>query len=263
MDLLLLAERAARRAAGFLRTVEIPRDPAAWTSKGRNDFVTHVDQHAEELIRDCLLEQGPAARVVGEELSPALARDGLVWIVDPLDGTTNFLHGYPSCAVSIAGAIDGVLEVGVVLRLEPDWCFAARRGAGAWLGETRLRVSSITDPAHALIGTGFPFKHPEQLPEYQRQFARVMTSTSGIRRAGSAALDLADLAAGRFDGFWELRLAPWDFAAGMLLVREAGGVVTDLEGDERGLNHGAVMAGNPVIHAWLLDVLRRGDQART
>lgn len=256
MDLLRLAETAARRAADYLRTVEPPANPAAWTVKNRNDFVTEVDRRAETLIREVLLAGAPGSRIVGEELSPDLVLEGLVWIVDPLDGTTNFLHRYPACAVSIAAAVDGQLAAGVVLRLEPDWCFRARRGGGAWLGPTRLQVSAITEPAHALIGTGFPFKHPGDLPRYQQQFGTIMLATSGIRRAGSAALDLADLAAGRFDGFWELSLAPWDVAAGILLVREAGGRVSGLDGRERGLGHGPVVAGNPVIHDWLLSALQ-------
>jgi myo-inositol-1(or 4)-monophosphatase len=259
MHLLDLAERAARRAADYLRAVPVPTDPGAWTAKGRNDFVTDVDRRAEAILAEFLLAAEPGSRVVGEELTPAMIRDGLVWIVDPLDGTTNFLHGYPACAVSVAAAVDGTLEAGVVLRLEPDWCFRAARGQGAWLGEVRLTVSAITDPAHALIGTGFPFKHPERLPAYLRQFARIMPATSGIRRAGSAALDLADVAAGRFDGFWELQLAPWDVAAGTLLVREAGGVVTDLAGTPRGLDHGSVVAGNRDIHGWLQGALAIAD----
>ena len=254
MDLLESAQRAATLAAAYLRTA-VPPAPEAWTAKGQNDFVTEVDRHAEEIIRGCLLIDTPNARVIGEELGSEVVTEGLVWIVDPLDGTTNFLHGYPSCSVSIAAAIDGRLEAGVVLRLEPDWCYFASRGRGAWHGTTRLEVSKVSEPAHALIGTGFPFKHPEDLPAYQRQFARVMAATSGIRRAGSAALDLADVAAGRFDGFWELTLAPWDVAAGMLLVREAGGVVTDLGGNERTIGHGPLVAGNPAIHQWLVENL--------
>jgi myo-inositol-1(or 4)-monophosphatase len=254
MDLLDSAVRAARLAAAFLRTA-IPPAPEAWTTKGQNDFVTEVDRRAEEIIRGSLLSDTPNARVIGEELGSDPVHEGLVWIVDPLDGTTNFLHGYPSCAVSIGAAIDGRLEAGVVLRLEPDWCYTAARGRGAWHGATRLSVSTVRDPAHALIGTGFPFKHPDALPRYQQQFARIMTATSGIRRAGSAALDLADVASGKFDGFWELMLAPWDVAAGVLLVREAGGVVTDLDGNERTIDHGPVVAGNPTIHEWLLQAL--------
>ena len=254
MDLLESAERAARLAAAYLRTA-VPPDPGAWTVKGQNDFVTEVDRRAEGIIRASLLADTPNARVIGEELGSDPVTDGLVWIVDPLDGTTNFLHRYPSCSVSIAAAIDGRLEAGVVLRLEPDWCYTAARGTGAWHGGTRLAVSTVATPAHALIGTGFPFKNPESLPAYQRQFARIMTATSGIRRAGSAALDLADVAAGRFDGFWELHLAPWDVAAGILLVREAGGVVTDLAGNERDAGFGPVVAGNPAMHRWLVQVV--------
>ena len=254
MDLLESAQRAAKLAAAYLRTA-VPPSPEAWTAKGQNDFVTEVDRHAEEIIRGSLLIDTPNARVIGEELGSEIVTGGLVWIVDPLDGTTNFLHRYPSCSVSIAAAVDGRLEAGVVLRLEPDWCHTAARGKGAWHGSSRLEVSKVSEAGHALIGTGFPFKNPETLPEYQRQFAKVMTATSGIRRAGSAALDLADVASGKFDGFWELTLAPWDVAAGMLLVREAGGVVTDLDGNERTTDHGPLVAGNPAIHRWLIENL--------
>ena len=259
MDLLESARRAAKLAAAYLRTA-VPPAPEDWTAKGQNDFVTELDRHAEEIIRGSLLIDTPNARVIGEELGSEVVTDGLVWIVDPLDGTTNFLHRYPSCSVSIAAAIDGRLEAGVVLRLEPDWCYVASRGRGAWHGTTRLIVSKVSEPGHALVGTGFPFKHPDDLPEYQHQFAKIMTATSGIRRAGSAALDLADVASGKFDGFWELKLAPWDVAAGMLLVREAGGVVTDLAGNDRTIAHGPVVAGNPTIHPWLLRTLNSASQ---
>jgi len=258
MDLLALAERAARQAAGLLRDAERPIDPSRWQSKGRNDFVTDLDRHAEDLIRDILLEATPEATLVGEEGSPELRGDGLRWIVDPLDGTTNYLHGFPACAVSIAAEVAGVLEAGIVLRLEPEIRFSATRGGGAFQDGRRLTVSTVTEPHHALIGTGFPFKYPELLPGYVEQFRRIMLATSGIRRAGSAALDLADVAAGRFDGFWELSLAPWDVAAGVLLVREAGGLVTDLAGVERGAEQGPVVAGNPAIHRWLLRMLEDG-----
>ncbi|HEU4700762.1 MAG TPA: inositol monophosphatase family protein [Gemmatimonadales bacterium] len=258
LDLLHLARTAAARAADFLRTVERPADPRAWTAKGRHDFVTGVDRGAEEIIAEVLLAAEPGGRMVGEELSPgelARAGEGLAWIVDPLDGTTNFLHDYPWWAVSIGAAVDGVLEAAVVLNVPRNECFHATRGGGAWLGERRLEVSAITEPGFALVGTGFPFKHLERLDEYQAQFARVMAATSGVRRAGSAALDLADVAAGRFEAFWELHLAPWDIAAGTLLVREAGGRVTDLEGRDAAIAHGPIVAGSPAMHAWLLEVL--------
>src|SRR2546427_3462647 len=170
LDLLRIATRAAERAVEYLSTVERPRDPAAWQTKGPHDFVSEVDRRAEEIIAGVLREADSGATLVGEELSPQLAVGGLVWIVDPIDGTTNFLHGYPAYAVSIAAAVDGEVEAGVVLHGETRQLFHARRGAGAWLGEERLAVSTIREPAHALIGTGFPFKHPQWLEAYYRQF---------------------------------------------------------------------------------------------
>jgi myo-inositol-1(or 4)-monophosphatase len=206
-------------------------------------------------VAGVLLAAEPGSRIVGEELSPELVTEGLVWIVDPLDGTTNFLHDFPTYAVSVAAAVDGELLAGVVVHVPRQETYAASRGGGTWLGERRLSVSGISDPEFALIGTGFPFKDTSRLEEYQRQFGRVAARTSGIRRPGSAALDLADVAAGRFDGFWEQRLSAWDIAAGVLLVREAGGVVTDFTGRHIGAEHTALVAGNPAMHAWLLDLL--------
>jgi myo-inositol-1(or 4)-monophosphatase len=253
--LALLAERAAARAATWLRDTH-PPPVASWEAKGHLDFVTSVDRTAEAMIADTLLAAEPASAIVGEEASPeGDARRGLVWIVDPLDGTTNFLHGYPAWCVSVAAAVDGEVVAGVVhhpvaLRRATAW-----RGGGAWCGGERLRVSRLEDPSRALVGTGFPFKHPELLPGHLAQLERVLRATSGVRRAGAAALDLLDVAAGRFDGFWELMLAPWDTAAGMLLVREAGGVVTTLDGRPLGVEHSGVVAGNPRVHAWLLRLL--------
>jgi myo-inositol-1(or 4)-monophosphatase len=256
LDLLHLARTAAARAGAYLCGVDRPADPAAWRLKGQRDFVTDVDRTAERLATETLLGGHPGARVVGEELSPDVVTEGLVWVVDPLDGTTNFLHGYPAYAVSIAAAVDGVLEAAVVLDVARGELFGASRGGGAWLGERRLAVSTIDEPAFALIGTGFPFKDVARLTEYQGQFARVTVGASGIRRAGSAALDLAHVAAGRFDGFWEQYLSAWDVAAGTLLIREAGGVVTDLAGRPTGVEHTALVAGNPAIHGWLVRTLR-------
>ena len=255
LDLLHLARTAAERAAGYLRGVERPAGPAGWTPKGSRDFVTEVDRAAERLIAEILLAAEPGSRIVGEELSPAVVTEGLVWIVDPLDGTTNFLHDFPAYAVSIAAAVDNVLEAGVVVRVPTGDTYHAARGGGAWMGERRLTVSTIAQPEFALVGTGFPFKDPSQLESYAGQFHRVAARTSGIRRPGSAALDLADVAAGRFDGFWEQRLSAWDIAAGTLIVREAGGVVTDFAGRHIGVEHTAVVAGNPAIHGWLLETL--------
>jgi myo-inositol-1(or 4)-monophosphatase len=260
LDLLHLCRTAAERAAAYLRGVERPRDPAAWTVKGSRDFVTDVDRRAEEIITQVLVAAEPGSRVIGEELSPSLGAEGLVWVVDPLDGTTNFLHDFPSYAVSVAAAVDGVLEAGVVIHVPRNDIFFASRGSGAWQGERRLAVSSISDPAFALIGTGFPFKDMARLGEYLDQFARIASRSSGLRRPGSAALDLADVAAGRFDGFWEQHLSAWDIAAGLLLVREAGGRVTDFSGRDVGVEHTELVAGNPAIHAWLLEMLNSTER---
>jgi myo-inositol-1(or 4)-monophosphatase len=256
LDLLHLATAAAVRAGSYLESVQRPSGPAEWSRKASRDYVTEIDRTAERLIAELLTQGAPGGRIVGEELTPELSTGGLVWIVDPLDGTTNFLHGYPSYAVSIAAAIDGVLEVGVVHHVPLGQTYSARRGTGAWLGDRRLQVSDITEPEFALIGTGFPFRDLSGLEEYQRQFARVAAATSGIRRPGAAAIDLADVAAGRFDGFWEQRLSAWDVAAGTLLIREAGGVITDLTGRDIGIEHTEVVAGNRAIHTWLLEILK-------
>jgi myo-inositol-1(or 4)-monophosphatase len=255
LDLLHLARTAAERAASYIREVDQPADPAGWALKGSRDYVTEVDRTAEQLITETLLAAEPGSHIVGEELNPTIVTQGLVWIIDPLDGTTNFLHGFPSYAVSIAAAVDGVLEAGVVIHIPLGQAYTAVRGGGAWLGERRLAVSTIQNPELALIGTGIPFRDVSRLSEYQKQFWRVARATSGIRRPGAAALDLADVAAGRFDGFWEQRLSAWDIAAGALLVRESGGVITDFAGRNIGVEHSEVVAGNPKIHEWLLDTL--------
>jgi len=254
-DLLHLARSAAERAGAYLRGVSRPADPAAWTAKGRADWATDVDRTAEAIIGEELRREAPGSRIVGEELSPEVVSGGLVWIVDPLDGTTNFLHGFPVFAVSIAAAVDGVLEAAAVLHVPLNRLTTATRGGGAWENGQRIRVSGITDPAHSLIGTGLPFSDFTRLAEYLAQLGRVVQGATGVRRPGSAAIDLADVAGGRLDGFWEQRLSAWDIAAGMLLVREAGGRATDTTGRDLGIEHGAVVAGNPAIHGWLLRVL--------
>jgi myo-inositol-1(or 4)-monophosphatase len=253
-DLLAVAARAAERAAELIRQAA-PPDPAEWGRKAPSDFVTEVDRASERLIGHILTDAFPHSVVLGEELTPdAPPQSGIAWIVDPLDGTTNFLHRYPAYAVSIAALVDGTPAAAAVADVGRALLYTAAAGGGAWCGEQRLHVSAVTEPSHALIGTGFPFKHPasERLDEYLEQFRRILTRSSGIRRAGSAALDLAHVAEGRLDGFWELWLAPWDVAAGMLLVQEAGGLITDLAGAAGRVAPGAFVAGNPSIHSWLL-----------
>ncbi len=261
MELLDIALDAARAAATVIRDATSRRARLVWESKGRSDFVSEVDTAAEHAIAETVARRRPGATVLGEELSPLALLDGTVFIADPLDGTTNFLHGYPEYATSIGVARNGVLRAAVVLNVPRGEEFTARKGTGAWRDGERITVSSLRDPPKALIGTGFPFKTLEVLPRYVSHFSLVASGTAGIRRAGAAALDLANVACGRFDAFWELVLAPWDVAAGILLVQEAGGVVTDLEGNAPTLGAGAYVAGNPAMHAWLLQTLRRADMA--
>jgi len=271
-----VARAAAQRGAGYIRSAQHPAVGTAWEHKGALDFVTDVDRGSERLIVETLSKAVPGSRVMGEELSPEVSRGGgehsppqrtqraqspstppgLLWIVDPLDGTTNYLHGYPQYAVSIAAVVNGALVAGVVVDVERNLTYHATAGGGAWCGDERLRVSAVTEPGLSLIGTGFPFRVPRLLPSYLRQFTAINHAASGVRRAGSAALDLADVARGRFEGFWELELAAWDVAAGVLLIREAGGLVTDLEGSPDVVRQGALVAGNPAIHAWLLSILQ-------
>jgi myo-inositol-1(or 4)-monophosphatase len=254
-DLLAVATTAARAAGAYLRTVDRPRNPDAWSAKGRADWATDVDRTSEAIITQILTDAVPGSRVVGEELSPDIVTGGTVWVVDPLDGTTNFLHDFPAFAVSIAAAVDGVLEAAAVLHVPLDRLSTATRGGGAFENGVRLSVSSIAEPEHALIGTGFPYREFSRLDHYLGQFSRVVLGATGIRRPGSAAIDLADVAAGRFEGFWEQRLSAWDIAAGILLVREAGGRVTDFSGADLGIGHSEVLAGNQPIHRWLMGVL--------
>jgi myo-inositol-1(or 4)-monophosphatase len=240
-------------------------DATAWTEKGTADFVTHVDREAEAGIVKRIRDAFPDHAILAEEdatagqdsswVAPAAAK-GWTWIVDPLDGTTNFLHGYPMYGVSIAASCDGRLEVGVVQNSVTGEVWQATRGGGAWRNGERILVSAVRDPRRALIGTGFPFKALHMLPAYLRQFDRVIRHTAGVRRAGSAALDLCHVASGYFDGFWEVSLQPWDIAAGALIVREAGGIITTMEGSEDVVATGSVLAGNPAIHDVLAALLR-------
>jgi len=258
-QLLAAAELAADRAAAFLLREEGRRGPDEWTEKGRADFVTEVDRESERLISETLLAAAPGSTVVGEELTPtavaAATRSGVAWVVDPLDGTTNYLHRFPFYAVSIGAVVDGQPVAGVVHHVSLNIRYHAVAGGGAFQDGAPIRVSGVKEPRQALIGTGFPFKFMDQIPVYQAQFAAVIAGSGGLRRPGSAALDFCEVAAGRFDGFWELRLSPWDVAAGTLIVREAGGVVTGLDGERNVIRHGSIVAGNPVIHAWLMELL--------
>ena len=265
-QLLAAAQLAADRAAAFLLEEEGRRGPDQWSEKGRADFVTEVDRESERMISETLLAAVPGSSVVGEELTPGGASSGgatpgLAWVVDPLDGTTNYLHRFPFYAVSIGAVVDGEPVAGVVHHVSLNIRYHAVAGGGAFQNGTPIHVSRVEKPQQALIGTGFPFKFVDQLPRYQAQFAAVIAGSGGLRRPGSAALDFCEVAAGRFDGFWELVLAPWDVAAGTLIVREAGGVVTGLDGERSVIRHGSIVAGNPVIHGWLMQVLNSAGPA--
>lgn len=255
--LLATCVAAAAQAAQIIRDRTADRANLTWENKSQFDFVSEVDRAAEGVISDIVLERHPDARMMGEELSPTMTdRRGVVFVADPLDGTTNFLHGLPWYAVSIAALVDDELIAGAVLNVPNGELFTATKGGGARLNGHPIAVSSITDPAKSLIGTGFPFKGDEHVDEYVLMLPRIMRETAGIRRPGAASLDLASVACGRFGGFWELTLAPWDMAAGILLIREAGGIVTDLKGMPARVDHGGIVTGNPSIHKWLMEALK-------
>ncbi|HUQ17971.1 MAG TPA: inositol monophosphatase family protein [Gemmatimonadaceae bacterium] len=258
-ELLDVAKEAASMAADVIEASIKDRGSLEWKQKGESDFVTEVDTRAEAAIIETIHSHYRDAVIVGEELSPEtmIGHEGITFVVDPLDGTTNFLHGYPEYSVSIAAVVDGELVAGVVRNLTRPETFSAVRGGGAFLNDERISVSKETEPYRSLIGTGFPFKRHDLLEKYARQFIKVSSHTAGVRRAGSAAIDLSHVACGRFDAFWELVLAPWDIAAGVLIVREAGGIVTDLAGNEKTLSHGPVVAGNPDIHPFLLQLVTK------
>jgi myo-inositol-1(or 4)-monophosphatase len=259
LRLLAIASEAADAAAAVIRSRAGDIADITWHTKRPADFVSEVDTGAEHALSEVIARHLPDATIVGEELSPdaldRAMRAGIAVIADPLDGTTNFLHGYPEYSVSIAVLVDGAIEAGIVVNAPLGDRFTATRDGGAFRDGTPIHVSRIDDPGRALLGTGFPFKHLHFLDGYLAQFASITHTGAAIRRAGSAALDLADVACGRFDGFWELVLAPWDMAAGILLVREAGGIITDLSGKEAQPAHGGVIAGNPGIHRWLTEIL--------
>ncbi len=252
--LLATCVAAAAKAADVIRAGAARRSELVWETKTRADYVSEVDRASEQILGDVIRGRHPDARLIAEEGSPHLdGLDGLVFIADPLDGTTNFLHGFPWYAVSIAAVIDRELVAGVILNAATGELFTATAGGGARRAGQPILVSSITDPIRALIGTGFPFKQGSDYTErYLEILPPIMLQSAGIRRAGSAALDLADVACGRFDAFWEMMLSPWDIAAGLLLIREAGGVVTNIAGDPCPIAHTSVVAGNPAMHKWLL-----------
>jgi myo-inositol-1(or 4)-monophosphatase len=223
-------------------------------AKSQNEFVTKVDLMAEEAIIETIRERYPDHAFLAEE--SGLHGDGdFVWIIDPLDGTTNFIHGFPVFAVSIALRVKGRLQVGVIYDPNRQEIFTAMRGQGAQVDGHRIRVSGRLELEGALIGTGFPYRNLEHLDQYLGMLKDVLRHTAGIRRPGAAALDLAYVATGRLDGFWEFGLKEWDIAAGSLLIREAGGLISELQGDGDYLKSGNVVAGGPKVHDALKKLL--------
>lgn len=252
------AVKAARRAASIITRASFEVEQLRVTAKNHNDFVTEVDQAAEQAIIDVLKQAYPDHAILAEE-SGASANlhdeNEHVWIIDPLDGTTNFIHGFPQYAVSIALQYRGQITQAVVYDPTRNELFTASKGAGAFLNEKRLRVAKRDKLADALIGTGFPYSDLSALDEYMKMFHLMTQKSAGLRRPGAAALDLAYVAAGRLDGFFEKNLKPWDIAAGALLITEAGGIVANFSGESDYLYKGDVIAGSPKVFGQMLNVL--------
>ncbi len=255
--LLNTAIQAARRAGDIAVRALSRLDQLEIRAKARNDYVTQVDQAAEQAILESIRKRYPGHAFLAEESGhssghssgQAAGDNEFLWIVDPLDGTTNFLHGFPTFSVSIALRRKDTLEVGVVYDPCRQELFTAMRGRGAQLDGKRIRVSERTELEGTLIGTGFPYRsNTPWMKTYLQMLGSVMEVTAGVRRPGSAALDLSYVAAGRLDGFFEFGLEIWDTAAGTLMIQEAGGIVTNLTGKASHLESGDVLAGNPKVH---------------
>jgi len=255
--MLNIAIKAARVAGAIINRAALDLERLQVSSKAPNDFVTEVDHAAEAAIIDTLLGAYPGHGILAEESgSTRGARDSeYVWIIDPLDGTTNFIHGLPTYAVSIALTFRRQVQQAVVYDPARNDLFYATRGRGAYLNDKRLRVSRRSRMADALIGTGFPFRKGDDLGRYLHMMEAVMKVCAGMRRPGAAALDLCYVAAGWYDGFFETGLSPWDVAAGSLLVTEAGGLIGNFTGEADFIDRREVVAGNPKIYGQLVQLL--------
>ena len=253
-DVLELATALARQA-GALQRQRFHEPREIETKSSAIDLVTDVDKACEELILSQISSKRPDDRVLAEETGAHGEGGGLLWIVDPLDGTVNYAHGFPHFAVSIGVEQNGVREVGVIYDPMRDELFTTRRGGGAFLNDEPIRVSTTTALLQAMLATGFGYQVHQGDDENLEYFVRIIKQARALRRAGSAALDLAYVACGRFDGFWELHLHPWDIAAGLLLIEEAGGQVSDLVGGPVPEAGDRVLATNGALHAPMIDVL--------
>ena len=254
--MLTTAVKAARKAGSLITRASFDIDKLNVRAKRPNDFVSEVDHAAEEAIISTLHHAYPSHGFLAEESGEKDLKADYVWVIDPLDGTTNFLHGFPQYCVSIGLLHKGKPQQAVVYDPNRNELFTATKGAGAYLNDRRLRVSRTDKLPDALLGTGFPFKELEHVDEYLRGMRNLMRICSGIRRPGAAALDLAWVAAGRTDGFWEMGLSPWDMCAGALLVREAGGLVGDFQGEDKYMESGRIVATNAKLFSAVLKALR-------
>jgi myo-inositol-1(or 4)-monophosphatase len=255
--MLNIAIKAARAAGSIINRAALDLEVLKVGSKGPNDYVSEVDQAAEKIIIEILLEAYPGHGILAEESGRAhgAQHSDYVWIIDPLDGTTNFIHGFPVYAVSIGLAFRGQVQQAVVYDPTRNDMFYASRGRGAFLNDRRLRVSKRTRISDALIGTGFPFRKGDNFKRYVKMFEEVMQSCAGLRRPGAAALDLCYVAAGYYDGFFETGLNPWDMAAGSLMITEAGGLIGNFTGEADFLYQREVVAGNPKVYGQLVSLL--------
>ncbi|NIA26595.1 MAG: inositol monophosphatase [Desulfobulbaceae bacterium] len=246
--LLNVAVMAARRAGSTLIKKMVNLGKLKVEVKGHNDYVSDADRAAEKAVIDCILKHYPDHAILAEE-SGQQGESDTVWIIDPLDGTTNYLHGFPVFAVSIGVQVKGRMEHGVVYDPMRQELFTASRGQGAQVDGHRIRISGQKQLERALVGTGFPYRRVDaELGPYLEMLAKILKSTSGVRRPGAAALDLCYVAAGRLDAFWETGLKSWDLAAGSLIIREAGGMVSGLDGSENYLDTGHILTGTPKIY---------------
>ena len=253
---LKIAIEAANEAAGVIRSYQSSRNFEV-NLKGKNDLLTDADLEAESVIKQTISEAFPDDTFMAEESYDSLQlTDQRTWIIDPIDGTTNFSHGFPCYCVSIALFENGVPKTGLVLEVSHNELFWAEKGKGAFLDGNAISVSEQQHHEQALIGTGFPFRELDIVDDYLRLFNRLLHETHGVRRPGSAPYDLCCTACGRYDGFFEYGLAPWDVAAGGLIIQEAGGVVTDWQGGDNWLTGKRIVAGNKTMHNYLISCLK-------
>ena len=250
------ALKAARKAGDMMIRASRNLDAVKTDSKAFNDFVSDVDRTAEAILVDALKEAYPHHKITAEEGgSQGKSTAEYEWIIDPLDGTTNYLHGHPQYAISMALLHKGVLQEALVYAPERNDLYMASRGKGALLNDRRIRVSSRIELNRCLIGTGFPVVDQSMMDTYLAILKDFLAKTAGGRREGAASLDLCAVACGRLDGFFEFNLKPWDIAAGALLVQEAGGIVTDMQGNESWLESGDIVAGNPKVLGQMLQII--------